>query len=43
MWIQLCGIEEPAFIMGDYNDPLGIVEEIIKTGIEIPLTKVSSF
>lgn len=27
-----------AFTMGDYKDSLGMVEEIIKTGIEIPLT-----
>ncbi|CDX03486.1 RelA/SpoT [Desulfitobacterium hafniense] len=27
-----------AFTMDDYKDSLGVVEEIIKTGIEIPLT-----
>ncbi|MCD5414081.1 MAG: nucleotidyltransferase domain-containing protein [Clostridiales bacterium] len=29
-------IEPQAFTVYDYNNPLGIVEEIIKTGVELP-------
>ncbi len=29
-------IEPQAFTFDDYNNPLGIVEEIIKTGVELP-------
>lgn len=29
-------IEPHAFTVYDYNNPLGIVEEIIKTGVELP-------
>lgn len=30
-------IEPQAFTMDDYEKPIGIVEEILKTGIEIPV------
>lgn len=30
-------IEPQAFTMDDYKEPIGIVEEILKTGIEIPV------
>lgn len=30
-------LEPLAFTVQDYEEPLGIVEEILKTGIEIPL------
>ena len=30
-------LEPQPFTMEDYNEPIGIVEEIIKTGIEIPI------
>lgn len=33
-------LEPLAFTSADYNEPVGIVEEILRTGIEIPLPHV---
>lgn len=35
-------LEPLAFTAADYREPVGIVEEILKTGIEIPLQHASS-
>ena len=34
-------LEPLAFTSADYREPVGIVEEIVRTGIEIPLQHVS--
>lgn len=34
-------LEPLAFTLADYKEPVGIVEEILKTGIEIPLPHAS--
>ena len=34
-------IEPQSFTMDDYNEPIGLVEEIIKTGIELELPQAS--
>lgn len=34
-------LEPLPFTVADYEDPLGIVEEILKTGIELPINRVS--
>jgi predicted nucleotidyltransferase len=34
-------IEPQPFTMDEYNDPVGLVEEILKTGIEIELPQAS--